>query len=424
MRHFLLPEKTLIGPDKFQERFFNSRLTKYDSTLFFFRLINLVDVAKDFFEQKQQLPPVHLDCTSLHLMGANGICAKIDERAYLTFLNEGLFHSVPRIFEALLPHIDANLFGVQTIGTIEVLPKFLIFSYLNDIRSGKWKEKYLGAFTHSEWFVKSKPKKQGESYEDDFKTYSTSVLLKQPLNREGRFYYANQGAFMFLIAHEFSHAYRNHLQQIKSGKPLRGKTEVSAANLILEKYGHSPEETAELLADGTKYQVNQVVEHEADTDAINAVMHYGIFNELSDERMACLLHGALAIHLIAEIHRRVVLITRFGKDFLQQELALDDQYKNIIYDIEHPLPFSRLTHLLPEIGSAEFSSFQATDIALNCIKRFDEIWPVFMDGFSEIETEIQKTPFLQNSPEHIFEGLNGIGFSDICHLPNFQFLNR
>ena len=83
-------------------------------------------------------------------------------------------------------------------------------------------------------------------------------------------YYANRGAIAFLLAHEFAHAYLNHVTVRSQAENLRSINELNDSLTLLRLAGLDLARGSELLFKNEGFLVGQPIETEADSFALLA----------------------------------------------------------------------------------------------------------------------------------------------------------
>lgn len=418
----VFPEKLFLDNEKLEKDFFQGGFTQYDNKNFIARFANTKEYLHTFFSDVCEVERLNIEITSLPFLPLNGVCSKINDK-YLIFLNQGILAVLPALYRELLPSMNPIYFGDPQPGYLARLLDIYTYVYMSGRSSstfgGKIKYYSLGETWYFAEFLRENIASNIEI--DDF-----PPPHQIPLTMSSARYYANKGATVFILAHEFAHAYRAHVDTRQNVETLRSKEELISAWNMLNDHGLSITQIETILKQNKGYLVHQPQEIEADVFAILATIQFCEEIELSPEATECLLLGAVSIFVVLEIYDRLILMTQFGASATCSELERGSEFRNVFHCCEHPIAISRpeLIANSPIVSNLNEHPYiqELKNLATNLEGFTNHIWEHMTQFEDIIVKEIKKSPYIQGMPDDLFSELNSVGDIDFSHSTRKPFL--
>ncbi|QIK41047.1 hypothetical protein [Pontivivens nitratireducens] len=417
-KYAMLPEKHLIQPRELSEEFLRGGYTKYDNPNFFSRFANTKAFVHDYFSGVFEVDKRRIHLTSLPFLSLNAVCSKFSDSEHIVFINQGMLSILPLIYNEILPTFDPKTFGPSKPGFFNRLIDIYCSAYVSDKGVAHFGGQVELFHIGENWYFRRQLRQH--------LVKKTVAATKQPepwkipLSSDSAKYYANRGAITFLLAHEFAHAYLDHADaRAATSEIRRSQSEIEAARKLLTEAGFRDVQIQRSLDRNHAYLVEQPIEKEADFWALGATVSLCEKLELEDAAARCLIFGALVMFYAWEIYDRVILMTRVGFEAADREISREQEFRNIVYGCTHPISSSRVHYLVEEVkrrsgpeGQNLVDFIQSADDMMKF--NLDQMWPHLGHYEKDISKYVKESPYMEDMPEEVFEGLNAIGVSDFC----------
>ena len=396
-------------------------VTDYDNYGFLQRFSNLINLCHDVFTDGNKELRKNIIVTSLPFFNLNGFCSKQGD-TNIIFLNQGLLSIIPHLYRFLLPFYSEEIFGEGKKGTNLDNAIGLIFeAYLfsdgyHNLRNNS---SIMEPNGNEKWYFKDSLKRHIlDSKSKLFKEHPSEFTF----NVEKAQFLACRGAFLFILGHEFSHAYNNHCDLVLSeGLNLRDQ---QMLDICRNNFDEELSQYQDLVQKNkNNFCVHQPIEEEADAHAFHCVFKYCKDNNLDDKRTDCVLLGAAFVFLIMELHRRFATVNELGWRNAEVYFSHNPFLMNILFAEEHPFPLTRIVMLMRgfknEYGVALFSKL---DDKLSQV--FELIWNHISSNLDKIEKHLRTSNILNIDMNEIFQDIEGFGFNDFsptyyAHIKQF-----
>ncbi|KPM22444.1 hypothetical protein AAJ72_11115 [Citromicrobium sp. RCC1885] len=401
-------------------------LTRYDKKDFLDRFYNVNVLCHRYFEGAGYDARA-IRYSSLPLSHINGFCASMPEDQTLILLNEGVFYILPLLIDV---YPDLELADLPVDLTFEELDKEQEYEAFRASAADFFDDfSTLISDRVSPSTLLFDPELRGAA-RGGFETWKIKEDLRASLRaqlsqtevkpsaptKDQLDFYRCRGFFVFLFAHEFSHAYRKHVQ-IRESDPLLGLPYVEALIEHMTSLGltHQFEDARQALSAKNFDAGKQPLEIEADADALNILQLYAELNELEDYQFRALLEGvvmAMSIFEFTELMARAILIS--PQDAVDTH-CLDPMARNLLIPSEHPCSLSRLTlaleanDVLPQATRDMIAEIEGQHAVL-----FEGLWLFLMPRLHHVAQRIRLSPMIQLDGGSMFQGLPVMG-----HLSTF-----
>lgn len=402
-------------------------VTPFDNPTFLQRFNNLIPLCHDFYTGEVKEDRKNIILTSLPFLDLNGICQNLDDRNCIVFLNQGLLSILPAIFDYLLPIINKELFEnknnsnhVDAIINIIMSSQFFSSSY----QSMADQPGIQRPHAHEKWYFREflRPGKsfsKADKYSDQskFEGHPSNLPYSSKMGK----YYALRGAFTFILAHEFSHAYNDHgsIRNVENIN-LRGDNFIDSFGVDfkakLAEWGAIP-------TPNDNFNVNQPIEEEADAHGLFCVARYCEHNGLDEVRTTCAHIGAVATYVVMHIWDHLRLIYVLGSQEAKDFLKIDPHVRNIVFGAEHPTAITRLGMALRH---GQFDDFYRKDdlnqmnngLTKLCTKLSSNI----LNISESIEAHLRSKKALEIDISYVFGNGDALGASDLegVHLKRIK----
>jgi len=356
--YLLIPEHPYDTSFEFFEFMHRCHVTKYDNPPFLQRFTNIIPLCHEMFIDGDATKRKNIVVTSLPFLNINGVCIKPDADNGVVFLNEGLLSAISTVYRFLLPLCEPSIFeGGQKNNNLNRVLDIITRSCLfndenNDIRDS---EHFKYPHANEKWHfrsmleksVREDAKKINSSKDKDKEQGASSFSAPPsslPFSKQMAHFLGCRGAFVFLLGHEFSHIYNDHLEIKERG------------DIILRNSGQLNSFRKEFKDDLLKYEgipiketnfcIHQPLEEEADAHGLQCVINYCVDNKLDDQRTICVVIGAIATFVVMEIYERVCTIKSLGSKLSNEYFSINPFIRNYLFREEHPSPITRLFMLL------------------------------------------------------------------------------
>lgn len=346
-----LNEKAYDPSPRFRRHLNQPILTKYDKGPFLQRFANIRALCNEHYNAPEMARNVFVSSLPLSLI--NGVCVKFRTGQTVIFLNEGVLYFAPLLLRSFseIPGDEAiwqrMMEGVPTgeegPKITEALGDFLgmLLSFVSDettpntLYNGR--EKFL-PHAYETWKIQQSLRRQVAQ--------ATGIDIPEGVAASDRrkevLFYRIRGCFIFLLAHEFSHFYRDHHTARASGQSL---LTIEALDELLERL-HAVDPFFKTLDRNYLLQpefcLYQIQEREADLDALGVLSKYVRDHTLEDHQVDALAFGANFFFLLTEIVERIWTTKRKGLEYAHQIAQLDPELRDILLLPEHPSPLSRI----------------------------------------------------------------------------------
>lgn len=397
------------------------RVTKFDQPGFLRRFANITSLCHEFYTQENRRPKKNIIVTTLPYLNMNGVCLKYSDDADVVFINEGLLSIIPKIYKHLLPLFNSQLFGVgeenQNINRImDILTQVCYFknSYndLSEIREIQYPH------AHESWYFDELDRRNlfsGKASHEYDEQIEKNILVEHPssfpLDKKIAHFLACRGAFIFLIGHEFSHAYNDHCN-------LRFSDDVNFRDpeFVDHLFQEFEDEISRLQVDSIDLRdfcVNQPIEEEADAHGLGCVLKYCYDNKLDDQKSSCVVIGAIATLIVMEMYECLSVIHEIGTKKAEIFFAHDPILRNILFREEHPTPITRLDMALRHVDFQNYPAIQALKVInQGLVKLNNEICSRLLLNAPEIERFLASADMLSVDFNDLFDHYHCLGISD------------
>lgn len=355
----------------------DARYTKYDRMEFLQRFVNLEELCHSAMFKYANVDRKNIIVSSVASSSFGGLSIQTREHDGIVLLNEGCLSSIPMVYENILPLFDPADFGIASpehFGRAVIsIGSFYISGLVYDPKSTHSRINLPHA--HERWRISQQILQSLSGRKEHHDGGFTGVNT-----RKKKLFYACRGAFIFLLAHEFAHIYRNHVSWRQSSRSLRNHDYFNQyyRNSIdrLREYGGSE-------ADLMRYEFTnlQVTEEDADCFAYLTVLEYAKINKLQEDEdiVYALIVGALLIFVVEEIAQRLLMLKKFGEHDTALIMTIDPVIRNIMIESEHPSPMSRISLL-----AHHYNRIDGFDDITNSITAIYELMTTFVDNFWNI----------------------------------------
>lgn len=403
------------------------RVTKFDQPAFLRRFANIGSLCHEFYTQGNANLRKNILVSTLPYLNMNGVCMKYSDDTDVVFINEGLLSIIPIIYKSLLPLFNSQLFGVgienQNLNRImDILTQACYFknSYTN--LSENREIQYPHA--HESWYSSALEKRELEKIRSNKNIQKSEEKIEKnicgehpsnfPLDRKIAHFLACRGAFIFLLGHEFSHAYNNHcelrfLEDINFRDP-------EYIDYLFKEFEKDISQVQSDFIDLRNFCVNQPIEEEADAHGLQCVLKYCFDNKLDEQRTLCVVIGAIATFMIMEMHECLSIIHALGSKEAKTFFARDPFLRNILYREEHPTPITRLGMALKHIDFQNYPMTPALE-AMNesFVKLYSEIFSSLIGSAPEIEQFLGSSDILNVNFDDLLGHHLCLGISDFSN---------
>ena len=400
------------------------RVTKFDQPGFLRRFANITSLCHEFYTQANRRPKKNIIVTTLPYLNMNGVCMKYSDDTDVVFINEGLLSVIPKIYKHLLPLFNPQLFGFgtenQNVNKImDILTQACFFknSYndLSEIRDIQYPH------AHESWYFDELDRRNlantfsGKTSHEHDEQNENDILVEHPssfpLNKKIAHFLACRGAFIFLLGHEFSHAYNDHCN-------LRFLDDVDFRDpeFVDDLFQEFEDEISRFQIDSNDLRyffVNQPIEEEADAHGLGCVLKYCYDNKLDDQKSSCVVIGAIATLIIMEMHECLSIIHGIGSKKAEIFFAHDPMLRNLLYREEHPTPITRLNMALRHMDFQNYPGMPALKVMnQGLVKLGNEICSRLLPVAPEIEKFLASADLLSVDFNDLFDHHLCLGISD------------
>lgn len=393
-------------------------VTPYDRAPFLARFANIIPLCHELYTSGNPALRRNIVVTSLPFLNLNGVCIRHDETTDVVFLNQGLLSVLPMIYRFLLPLCNPQLFGTgaenNNLNNIfNILTEACFFK--DGYNTLKNERDFEYPHADEKWHVMHRLQQQLERRSQKPANSHEATGIEHPstypFTQKMAHFLACRGAFVYILGHEFSHAYCNHSQyaqaesaSLRNAEILEGLEKEFAAEL-----GQYPEFSAR----NAHFCVHQPIEEEADAHGLLCVFKYCEDNRLDDQRTVCVLTGALAAFLVMEIHECFTTVHALGAGPAQEFLTLNPFVRNMLFREEHPVPITRLSMAL---NHDTFKDSPGLELLGQFNGELIQVWQALYQSiaanFTEMEKIVRSAEMLDVDMEALFAG-HCLGANDL-----------
>lgn len=437
--HILRPEHHYHSSEDYFKLIKTCGISKYDNPTFLERFVNIAPLCHEFYSDGDVSLKKNIIVTSLPFLNMNGICIKQSNDTDIVFLNEGLLSSIPIIYRYLLPICEPELFGKGShdknlTKVLDIISSCHFFkSSFNDTRSNaditlpNANESWMFKEVLKQQIESSLQDKNGQSAPKEKKLSSYNKPPSEyPFNNKLAQFLACRGAFVFLLGHEFCHAYNDHCEQ-KSMDDLDLR-DPDFLNYITTNFANELSKFKDVEKDFKNFHVDQPIEEEADANGLLCVLKYCTDNELDDQRTLSVMIGAISVFIIMEINEHLSLIRTMGKNNAKEYLNVSPIVRNMFFGGEHPAPTTRLEMALRQfqkINLVDNSFFEGLEIMSHQLNVLcNSISQHILAMPKSIETYLGSSEMLNNDLSQIFNNHMCLGAQDLSSKHHTKIKNH
>lgn len=399
-------------------------LTRYDKAAFLQRFTNISALCHSYFKERAaSAEPVWL--STLPLTQVGGFCVRVTGQENVIFLNEGLLYYAPALISRFR-NIDFDEDAQRRItdgsvtdeyyetlnGAIEDFLLLFLYFFSNATTPNSLLEdgsEFL-PHAHESWRLSQQLRqglrKQGSPSESESVSGLDSADQEKQL-----LYYTMRGFFIFILAHEFSHHFRRHLDLKVEDGPY---SDLDRLEQVLELVratipGRENATLAEVV--NPYYAFYQKLENHADCDALRILHRYCLDHRLGGAQLGAVIDGAVLSMVLSEFLERFESAKKIGIEKTSILLQRSSLEANVFYRGTHPRSDSRLlfTHgaLQNELPEDFRNRLEAAIFRQDSKMNFT--WQFFAPGLDKILGSIRISPMIELESVELFRGYNAVG---------------
>lgn len=422
----MMPEHHYDTSFEYFKYFRSCHVTGYDRSPFLQRFTNIIPLCHEFFSGGDPALRKNVVVTTLPFLNMNGICIKYNADTDVVFLNEGILSSISAIYKYLLPLCNPHLFGTgneneNLNNLLDIIIQSCFFkNAYNDLKDS---QPFGYPHAHETWYFQNalqaavlKNMLNNEDSQKSSDVANESIFTEHPsrfpLNKKMAHFLSCRGAYVYLLGHEFSHAYCNHCEyKLMDDINLR---DPEMLEMLFYKFQDKFAEYQQTSIQNKSFCFYQPIEEEADAHGFQCVIKYCADNQLDDQKALCVLIGAIATFVIMEILEYFSVIYGLGSKEAEKFFTLDPIFRNILFRDEHPTPVTRLFMALQH---EQFQNSPIVEILLTLdhdLAHFcNTIRPIILGNSQKVEEILKSSDLLNIDFDELFSGQLCLGANDL-----------